>query len=165
MKKVLAAIQFATIKHAGQVRKVSGDPYVSHPLAVSYILSSAKVSKNRDDLLCACLLHDVLEDTDTTFIEIAEQFGPLVASLVFELTNDPDAIAKLGKLEYQKAKMKGMSSYGLVIKLADRLHNCMDSPTDKMKSDTLELIGYLEENRRLSATHKKLINSIREQLQ
>ena len=164
MFKVLKAIKFATDKHNGQTRKVSGEPYVTHPLAVSYIVASAKVSKHKDDLLCAALLHDVLEDTDATFAEIASMFGPMVATIVFELTNDQEAIDKIGKLEYHKQKLVGISSYALVIKLADRLHNMMDSPTDKMKADTRSLIEHLEQNRKLSSAHKKLIEQIKETL-
>src|ERR1035437_10345704 len=138
MTQILKALDFAKTKHAGQKRKGSGAEYVTHPVAVSYIVASYKRSVHLDDLLIASLLHDCLEDTDTTFEEIAINFTPLVASLVLELTNDPEAIKKVGKLAYQKKKVVGMSSYGFVIKLADRLHNISDHPTTQMIIDTLD---------------------------
>ena len=160
MTQILKALDFAKQKHAGQKRKGSGDDYVTHTIAVSYIVAAYKRSKRIDDLLIASLLHDTLEDTDTTFAELAVTFNPLVASLVLELTNDTDAIKKVGKLEYQKKKMQGMSSYGLVIKLADRLHNVSDQPKMQMILDTLDLMKYLAANRKLTKTQKLLVTEI-----
>lgn len=160
MNLVLKALQFAMVKHEGQTRRGSGDAYVSHPLAVSYLVAGYKISKKIDEILAASLLHDTIEDTETTFLEIATEFTPLVAGLVMELTNDESQIAKLGKLEYQKKKLCGISSYGLVIKLADRLHNVSDNPTKKMLVDTLELVAYVSESRKLSKTQKRMIDDI-----
>ena len=58
--KVLEAIKYADAKHKGQVRKVSNSPYIEHPLKVSYLLMVYKESHAIEDLLCACLLHDVI---------------------------------------------------------------------------------------------------------
>lgn len=158
---VLKATQFAIEKHHGQVRRGDGRPYVTHPLAVSYIVATYKRSKHLDEILAASLLHDTLEDTDTNFVELATEFTPLVASLVHELTSDETLIQKMGKLEYMKTKMSGISSYALVIKLADRLHNISDSPTKKMVKDTREILKHLEETRSLTRTHKMLITEMR----
>jgi (p)ppGpp synthase/HD superfamily hydrolase len=160
MNLVLKAIQFASEKHQGQVRKVSGDPYVSHPMAVSYIVSSFKKSKHLDEILAACWLHDTLEDTETNFVELATKFTPLVASLVLELTSDDEEIKRIGKCEYFKTKLVGMSSYALVIKLADRLHNISDSPTTKMLVDTEHIITHLIKKRKLTKTHKAIVEEI-----
>lgn len=162
MKMVLEAYRFAEKKHSGQFRKKSGIPYVAHPIAVSYIVSSCKKSKHLEEILTASILHDTLEDTDTNFTELAQEFSPLVASLVLELSNDEQAIKELGKLEYQKKKLVGISSYALVIKLADRLHNISDNPTDKMVLDTMQLLDYLCLNRKLSGTQEKLVADIRQ---
>lgn len=159
---LLKATQYAIKKHKGQTRKFSGVPYVTHPLAVSYIVASFKKSKHLDEILAACLLHDVLEDTETTFVEIAKEFTPLVASLTFELTSENHA--KQDKTTYLKNKMVGMSSYGLVIKLADRLHNVTDNPTQKTKDATKEILDYLKKNRKLSKTHKLLVEEIEKYL-
>ena len=160
MNLVLKAIQFADKKHEGQTRKGSGDKYITHPVAVSYLVASYKKSKHLDELLAAAVLHDTIEDTDTTFVEIAIQFTPLIAGLVQELTNDEESLKLLGKLEYQKRKLCGISSYGLVIKLADRLHNVSDQPSSKMVTDTIELMKHLIAERQLSKTHSKMITEI-----
>lgn len=163
MKMVLDAVQFANKRHHGQVRRGSGDPYVTHTIAVSYIVAAFKRSKRLEEILVAAILHDALEDTKTTFDEISARFTPLVASLVLELTNDEAEIAKVGKLAYQTKKLLGMSSYGLVIKFADRLHNVSDKPTQQMIEDTLVLMSRLKKGRKLSKTHKELVKAIEEQ--
>lgn len=160
MNLVLKATRFADQKHSGQKRKATGVDYITHPIAVSYIVAAFKRSRHIEEILAACLLHDVLEDTDTTFEELAREFTPLVATLVFELTNDTAQILELGKLEYQKRKMLGISSYALVIKLADRLHNMRDNPSQQMVQDTSALMWFLRRNRRLSKTQEALIEEI-----
>jgi guanosine-3',5'-bis(diphosphate) 3'-pyrophosphohydrolase len=157
---VLKAIQFATAKHEGQLRRGSGEPYIVHPIMVSYLLAQYKQSKNIEELICASLLHDTLEDTETTFSEIAENFSPLVASLVLELTSDEALIKELGKNEYLKIKLCGISNYALVIKLADRLANISDQPSDKMVQDTIALLKHLKSNRKLTATQASISRDI-----
>ena len=160
MSNILEALKFATKKHEGQFRKGSGLEYVTHTIAVSYLVGKYKTSKKLEHLIIAAILHDTLEDTATTFSELVKEFGPLVASLVLELSNDPEQIGKLGKLEYQKRKCLGISSYCLVIKLCDRLHNISDQPTDKMVLDTVELLKFLKKHRKLSKTHRAIIKEI-----
>ncbi len=154
------AKEFATKKHLGQFRRCSGLPYVSHPIEVSHLIGKYKQSKKLLDIQTAGVLHDTLEDTNTTFVEIATEFSPLVASLVLEMTSDTDAIEKVGKVSYLKSKMLGMSSYGLVGKLCDRLSNIKDNPTQKMVEDTREIIEFLKVNRKLSNTHLEIIADI-----
>jgi (p)ppGpp synthase/HD superfamily hydrolase len=160
MLKVYEAIKFADRCHKGQKRKSTGAPYITHPIAVGFLLTRYKISKNIEDLVAACILHDVLEDTAATFAQLVRKFGPLVASLVQELTNDPVQVAKLGKLEYQAKKMVGMSSYALVCKLVDRLHNMMDHPSMKMVVETLDLMSRLKKGRKLTKTQKRIVEDI-----
>jgi (p)ppGpp synthase/HD superfamily hydrolase len=159
-KMLLDAIEFANERHAGQKRKGSGDPYVTHTIAVSYLVAAFKRSSKLVELLVAAILHDCFEDTDATFEEVARRFTPLVASLVLELSNDEEKIAAVGKLAYQTKKMMGMSNYALVIKLCDRLHNVSDNPTEKMVGDTLVLMASLREGRKLSRTQLDLVHAI-----
>jgi (p)ppGpp synthase/HD superfamily hydrolase len=159
-KMLLDAIELANERHAGQVRKGSGDPYVTHTIAVSYLVAAFKRSTKLVELIVAAILHDCFEDTDTTFEEIARRFSPLVASLVLELSNDEQKIALMGKLEYQTKKMLGMSSYALVIKLCDRLHNVSDNPSEKMVADTLIMMNRLRDGRKLSRTQLELVHAI-----
>ena len=98
---ILKAIEFASRKHKGQVRKVSGGKYITHPLLVSYLVAQYKTSKNLETLICAALLHDTVEDTKTTYTEILKGFGIEVAQLVFELTSDPAELKRVGKVEHR----------------------------------------------------------------
>ena len=157
---VLDALLFAVEQHDGQVRRGTDLPYITHPIAVSYIVAQFKQSKHLSELVTAAILHDVLEDIATSFADLATRFTPLVASLVQELTSDAAEIARVGKLEYLKSKMTGMSSYGLVIKLADRLHNILDRPTQKMVADTLAIIAHIRKVRRLTAAQEHLTERI-----
>lgn len=123
LARIEAAFQMSSFKHAGQTRK-SGAPYVTHPLAVAYILSELSAGPNT---LIAALLHDTLEDTQTTYEEIKNQFGDEVAQLV-------DGVTKIGKISYnveisqadnhQKMLIAmGKDIRVVLIKIADRLHN------------------------------------------
>ena len=160
MSLILDAHNFAKEKHHGQLRKGTGEEYFTHPMSVSYVVARYKKSKHLEELIAAAYLHDVLEDTNATFAELAAKFGPMVASLVFELTNDPVEIAAIGKKAYHMKKMVAMSSYALVLKLADRYHNISDNPTQTMVNDTLEIMQHLLKARKLSKTHKVMVADI-----
>ena len=123
LARLEAAYQLSSFKHAGQVRK-SGAPYVTHPLAVAYILSELSAGPNT---LIAALLHDTLEDTNTTYDDLKNQFGEEVAQLV-------DGVTKIGKISYNQSisqadnHQKMLLAMGkdirvVLIKIADRLHN------------------------------------------
>jgi len=145
---VLEAIKFASEKHKGQERRCSGLPYVTHPIIVMELVQQYKgTSKHIDELKCAALLHDVLEDTDCTYQEIERKFGPLVGAIVMELTSDEVMLKELGKNEYLKQKMLKMSQYAFTLKLLDRLSNIMDGPREGYVKKTLNMMAFLLENR------------------
>jgi guanosine-3',5'-bis(diphosphate) 3'-pyrophosphohydrolase len=158
------AITFAQQKHEGQTRKATALPYITHLAGVALLINLLKRSKNLEPLMCAAYLHDTLEDTNTTSEEIQKEFGDLIASLVIELTSDKNQIAKQGKTDYLQYKMVKMSSYALTLKLCDRLHNISDFPTDKTISETLDIINFLESNRKLNETQRKIISLIRDRV-
>lgn len=158
--KIIKALQYASEKHKNQVRRSSGIPYVTHPIIVSEFVRLYKNSKEIEDLVCASILHDVIEDTTGTYDEILENFGVLVASLVQELTSNPEGIKIHGKNKYLIQKMSNMSSWALVIKLADRLSNILDNPTTKYTTDTSIMMTELKNNRTLSKTHYSIIAEI-----
>lgn len=157
---ILKAIRFAELKHKGQKRKVSGEDYISHPIFVSYKAANFKKSKHFEELIIASILHDVVEDTDTTFQELVEEFGMFVASLVFELTNDEEEIKKVGKFEYQKSKMYGMSNYALFLKFCDRLCNILDNPTEKYVNETSEILKYINDKRKITKSQYDIMCEI-----
>jgi (p)ppGpp synthase/HD superfamily hydrolase len=117
--RLLDAIYFATKKHNGQTRKDGVTPYIEHPMSVALIAS--RVSKD-EDILIAALLHDVLEDTNTTPEEIQTLFGNRVTKLVVECTDDRSLPWKKRKLSVLE-KIKDVSSESALIKSADILHN------------------------------------------
>jgi (p)ppGpp synthase/HD superfamily hydrolase len=118
------ATAFATAKHAGQVRKFTGEPYIVHPLAVAELVASTGAAES---VVAAAVLHDVLEDTDTGFGELAETFGVKVAKLIAEVTNHfrsatgrPRAERKANEL----ARLANVSADAQTIKVADIIDNC-----------------------------------------
>ena len=88
MEELLAALRFAAEKHRSQRRKDSeSTPYINHPIAVAELL--ARVGKvDNLELLQAAILHDTIEDTETTAQELDERFGERVRRLVEEVTDD-----------------------------------------------------------------------------
>ncbi len=165
------ALAYATKAHDGQTRS-DGSPYIKHPERVAQSVEKFKRSHNLDALISAAYLHDTIEDTNTTHEDLERMFGGLVASLVQELTSDKDKVKELGKTRYLSDKMAKMSSYALVIKLADRLDNVQDIKTakskkwrDRYKQETMDVLDYIEKNRALSRTHQRIIALIKEKLQ
>lgn len=160
MEKTIAALQLAEKAHQGQHRKQSGLPYIVHCFNVYSIVKEYKTSKNQDDLAAICILHDTLEDTDISWDELNECFGPIVANTVQELTNDPDQIKTMGKQAYLDSKLLGLSDYALVVKLADMLANITDSPNFSMLKRIAHHIDFLKGNRKLTTSQSKIVNHI-----
>ena len=165
MDKVKKAIQFATYMHKEQDRK-DGTPYIKHPLNVLNNVKYFKKSHKMDVLLSSAALHDTIEDTEATYIDINSQFGEQVASIVMELTTDEDVKDLLGKERYLELKMQHMTSWALVIKLCDRLDNvsdllnCDERFRHKYVSETVGILEYLFSNGRFTKTHLTIIEQI-----
>lgn len=145
LSKIISAYEFAAKAHANQFRS-SGEPYITHPLAVSFILLELGMDT---DTICAAMLHDVVEDTDVTLEEVKKRFGQDVAMLV-------DGVTKLGKIplftkEEQQAEnvrkiLLAMSQdiRVIIIKLCDRLHNMRTlhyRPAHKQRNTALETMN------------------------
>jgi len=147
-KLIEKALKYAVLAHNKQVRKVTKESYVTHPIFVSilvkYFLNKQSIFKNKTDLIIVAILHDVLEDTNATYQNLAKNFGNYIANLVLDLSNDEILVQSLGKLEYLKNKMLQMEKESFFIKLVDRLHNIMDKPKTIYVLDTLELIQFLK---------------------
>lgn len=124
VRRIQAAFRYADDAHLGQFRK-SGEPYITHPLAVATILAEWHLDAAT---ICAGLMHDVLEDTGVAKIEMAEQFG-------IEVTEIVDGVSKLDKLRFSSNEIAQAESFRkmllamsrdvrvILVKLADRLHN------------------------------------------
>lgn len=159
------ALQYGRQKHEGQVRR-DGTAYINPPIRVANHIILAKQSHKFDEIVIASYLHDVIEDTETSYEYIKELFGELVADLVLEVTSNKEELRKVGKTEYLKQKMKSMTSWGLAIKLADRLDNVSDlihadaKFRKKYIKETIEILTFLKKERDLTKTHKKFILAI-----
>ena len=124
ISQLQSAFHFSEQAHEGQFRQ-SGEPYISHPLAVASILAEWHLDSQA---LTAALLHDVMEDTSVTKTEISRNFGKPVAELV-------DGVSKLDKIEFESHAEAQAENFRkmllamardvrvILIKLADRLHN------------------------------------------
>jgi guanosine-3',5'-bis(diphosphate) 3'-pyrophosphohydrolase len=125
LDRILAAAAFAADKHRMQRRKdAESSPYINHPLALAHILSrEGKISD--PDILCAALLHDTVEDTETTLDELERAFGAEVASIVAEVTND-SSLPKAEQKRLQVAKAASKSRGAKLVKLADKIANLRD---------------------------------------
>ncbi|MBP3223103.1 MAG: bifunctional (p)ppGpp synthetase/guanosine-3',5'-bis(diphosphate) 3'-pyrophosphohydrolase [Actinomycetaceae bacterium] len=161
-ERIVLAFQEANHHHADQKRK-SGEPYITHPVAVATILAEIGMD---EDTIVAGLLHDTVEDTSCTLQDIEEKFGLTVALLV-------DGVTKLDKVEFGDAtqaetlrKMVIAMSKDirvLLIKLADRLHNARtwkyvpSANAQKKAKETLEIYAPL--------AHRLGMNSIKWELE
>jgi GTP pyrophosphokinase len=164
LKKVKEAYRFSDEMHLGQLRK-SGEPYISHPIAVAEICADWKLDAQA---IMAALLHDVMEDQDVKKDELIERFGPQVANLV-------DGLSKLEKIEFQslveaqaenfRKMLLAMASdvRVILIKLADRLHNMrtlgvmVPAKKRRIASETMEVY--------VPIAHRLGLNNIYRELQ
>lgn len=124
LESVIKAANFAAIKHKKQIRKDGETPYINHPIGVANILVF-EGGITDSVVLQAALLHDTVEDTDTTFEELEENFGVEVKNIVSEVTDDktlPYHTRKMLQVEHA-----GKCSYkAKLVKLADKLYNLRD---------------------------------------
>ena len=122
---LLDALLFAAQKHRNQRRKdAEASPYINHPIALAHLLASVGAVDDLD-VLRAAILHDTVEDTETTEAELRERFGPVVAGIVMEVTDDkslPKERRKALQVEHAPHKSAGAA----LVKLADKTCNLQD---------------------------------------
>ena len=163
LSRLEEAYHFSDAAHQGQYRK-SGEPYISHPVAVAEILSHWQLDAQT---LVAALLHDVLEDTSVSKEDISERFGRPVSELV-------DGVSKLDRLEFQSAQDAQAENFRkmllamardvrvMLIKLADRLHNMrtLDAvgvqKRRRVARETLEIYAPIANRLGLDALYREL---------
>src|SRR5512132_3776488 len=157
------AFDFSASAHRGQFRK-SGEPYITHPLAVASILSQWRLDAQG---LAAALLHDVMEDTTVTKGEIETSFGKPVADMV-------DGVSKLDQIEFTSREEAQAESFRkmllamaqdvrvILIKLADRLHNMrtLDAMApahrERIARETLDIYAPIANRLGLNALYQEL---------
>lgn len=159
------AYLFALVKHEGQYR-LNGEPYIVHPL---HVLTNAMQFSCDKDIMQASLLHDVVEDTNTSVKEIEYLFGEKTASLVSELTL-PKTVKHAEKGDFLAGKVLILSDEALLIKLCDRLDNVKtlfslpEAHADRVKNDTYKILHSLEENRHLDNSQKAIVDQIYDEI-
>jgi GTP pyrophosphokinase len=157
------ALAYGEAAHLGQFRK-SGEPYISHPIAVARILTPLHLDTQA---IIAALLHDVIEDTEITMAQLAEKFGKPVAQLV-------DGLSKLDKIEFETREDAEAENFRkmllamardvrvILIKLADRLHNMRTlgsmtaEKTGRIARETMEVYAPIANRLGLNAIFQEL---------
>ncbi|MBR1376620.1 MAG: bifunctional (p)ppGpp synthetase/guanosine-3',5'-bis(diphosphate) 3'-pyrophosphohydrolase [Bacilli bacterium] len=159
------AYEYALEKHFGQ-KRLTGEDYIVHPLSVAYILSNIKADK---ETICAGLLHDVLEDTNTTEEEMKKIFGDTITTIVSGVTKINSISFKGGETEASIANQRkilvGLTEdvRVIIVKLADRLDNMRTlwvHPEEKQKKKARETLDIL-----VPIAHRLGMSSIKSELE
>ena len=121
----IKAVAFAADKHKNQRRKdAEASPYINHPIALANVLANEGGITNKD-VLCAAMLHDTIEDTETTEGELRLAFGDKIASIVLEVTDDK-SLDKAARKQMQIEHAPHISIEAKMVKLADKISNLRD---------------------------------------
>jgi guanosine-3',5'-bis(diphosphate) 3'-pyrophosphohydrolase len=133
----IKAVAFAADKHRNQRRKdAEASPYINHPIALANVLANEGGIEDVN-VLCAAVLHDTIEDTETTAEELTSIFGAKVTSIVIEVTDDK-SLAKEVRKQRQVEHAALISTEAKLVKLADKICNLRDilaSPPADWSSD------------------------------
>ncbi len=122
---IFRALSFAARKHRDQRRKdPQASPYINHPIALAHVLCN-EGGVHDPVVLCAAILHDTLEDTETTRDELAREFGEEIARIVGEVSDDKELPAEERKRRQVEAAA-GASEAAKLVKLADKICNLRD---------------------------------------
>ncbi len=122
---LIHALEFASRKHSTQRRKdAEASPYINHPIALVSILA-VEAGIHEPDVLCAALLHDTIEDTDTSCDELEQNFGGVIAGIVSEVTDDKNH-EKDRRKRLQIEHAHTLSRAAGLVKLADKIANLRD---------------------------------------
>ena len=122
---LIRAAVFAAHKHRDQRRKdAAASPYINHPLALADVLANEGGIEDAD-VLCAALLHDTIEDTETTAEELHREFGSKITSIVLEVTDDK-SLPKAERKRLQIEHAEHASHEARLVKLADKICNLRD---------------------------------------
>lgn len=125
MKRIFTALAFAANKHRDQRRKdVSASPYINHPIALADMLVN-EGGIEEEDVIVAAILHDTVEDTETTAAELERCFGARIRDIVLEVTDDK-SLPKADRKRLQIEHAPHLSREARLVKLADKTCNLRD---------------------------------------
>jgi guanosine-3',5'-bis(diphosphate) 3'-pyrophosphohydrolase len=126
---IINAAHFAAVRHANQFRKgTARTPYINHPLEVSRLINTVGMVDDVD-ILAAAILHDTVEDTGVTALELTDNFGWAVCAYVLEVSDDK-SLPKARRKELQIEHAPHLSQGAKVIKMADKICNVGDVVKD-----------------------------------
>ena len=125
MNRLLDALAFAADKHRNQRRKdAEASPYINHPIALANVLAN-EGGVDDDTVLSAAILHDTIEDTETSADELRCRFGEAITAIVLEVTDDKD-LPKAERKRLQVEHAPHISHGAKLVKLADKICNLRD---------------------------------------
>jgi (p)ppGpp synthase/HD superfamily hydrolase len=160
---IVTAAHFAAVKHRNQRRKDKDKtPYINHPLDVANILSASNITD--PVVLISAILHDTVEDTQTTFSELEVHFGLEIANVVREVTDDK-SLKKVERKRLQIEHAKDISDKAKLVKMADKYSNLTNidiNPPTFWSKEILE--GYIVWNYAVCRNLRGINNTIEEQL-
>ncbi|MGA9573380.1 MAG: HD domain-containing protein [Lysobacterales bacterium] len=138
LKLLIKALAFAAKKHRNQRRKnVAAFPYINHPINLVNILCN-EVHITDMNVICAALLHDTVEDTETTAEELTQEFGQEICDIVMEVTDDKSIEARQKRKQLQIEHASQISEQARLLKLADKISNIRDLTLDPPATWSLE---------------------------
>jgi guanosine-3',5'-bis(diphosphate) 3'-pyrophosphohydrolase len=138
MKLLIKALYFAANKHRNQRRKnADAFPYINHPISLVNILCN-EVHITDINVICSALLHDTVEDTETTAEELAIEFGKDISDIVMEVTDDQSIEARHKRKQLQVEHASQISEQAKLLKLADKISNLRDLANDPPATWNLE---------------------------
>lgn len=124
MNKFVKAVKVASTAHKFQMRKDGVTPFICHPIIVADLISSVGGVQN-EDILAAAILHDIIEDTPTSYEEVKSMFGSTIANIIMECSDDKSLLKAERKL-IQVAEARYKSYAAKIVKLADKIANMND---------------------------------------
>jgi len=130
LKLLIKALAFAADKHRDQRRKnVKASPYINHPISLADILCN-EAHITDVNVICEALLHDTVEDTETTAEELAIEFGQQISDIVMDVTDDKTIEDKQRRKQLQIEHAAHISDPAKLVKLADKISNLRDVAND-----------------------------------
>jgi guanosine-3',5'-bis(diphosphate) 3'-pyrophosphohydrolase len=130
LKLLIKALAFAADKHRNQRRKnVEASPYINHPISLADILCS-EANVTDVNVICGALLHDTVEDTETTKEELVREFGQQISNIVMDVTDDKTIKGKQRCKQLQIEHAAHISDSAKLVKLADKISNLRDVAND-----------------------------------
>ncbi len=150
LPRTKAALAFAERKHAGQLRKTDGAPFIAHPIEVASLLYDAGAD---DDVIAAGLLHDTLEKTRTDWTELRTRFGPRVARLVAAVSEDESIAGYATRKAALRGQVEAAGTDAMLVFAADKVSKVRELSVAPEGSDAARLAATVSRTRQRRLTH------------